>query len=264
MSQYIEGIHIDRVRHLKDVDIEIGRSENGSPKHLILTGPNGSGKTSLLGSLVADLRSIESWPAHTIRSEDPAMRVRVSGMHGTGSPYKQGTFVVASFPANRATKMDVPSGVKKTQPRLSYAITAAARSEFLNYLYEDPGLKLLFDRDNYRHTIQLSDGREPFDLNQLADGYHAMLSLVTELIFRMEAGAPRVYDLPGIVLIDEVETHLHIELQKKALQAELAEYRALWARRDALVGEDRDHFDDLKARLHDLPKAFSPDLLDRG
>ena len=32
---------------------------------------------------------------------------------------------------------------------------------------------------------------------------------------RMEANAKGRYDLEGIVLIDEIETHLHVELQKK-------------------------------------------------
>jgi hypothetical protein len=33
----------------------------------------------------------------------------------------------------------------------------------------------------------------------------------------MEAAGSHAYDLEGVVLIDEVETHLHVELQKKIL-----------------------------------------------
>jgi predicted ATP-binding protein involved in virulence len=38
-----------------------------------------------------------------------------------------------------------------------------------------------------------------------------------ELMMRMENKATIVYDTPGIVLIDEIETHLHIDLQKRVL-----------------------------------------------
>jgi ABC-type uncharacterized transport system ATPase subunit len=36
-------------------------------------------------------------------------------------------------------------------------------------------------------------------------------------MMRMDDNASMAYDTPGIVLIDEIETHLHIELQKKVL-----------------------------------------------
>lgn len=45
---YITNIIIDHVRHLKDIEIPL--SENRM-KHLIITGKNGSGKTSLLDTL---------------------------------------------------------------------------------------------------------------------------------------------------------------------------------------------------------------------
>jgi predicted ATP-binding protein involved in virulence len=38
-----------------------------------------------------------------------------------------------------------------------------------------------------------------------------------ELMMRMENRAALTYDMSGIVLIDEIETHLHVELQRKVL-----------------------------------------------
>lgn len=45
------------------------------------------------------------------------------------------------------------------------------------------------------------------------------MEIVSDLIMRMEAQSRMraSFDLEGIVLIDEVETHLHLELQKKIL-----------------------------------------------
>src|SRR5690606_16253177 len=51
----------------------------------------------------------------------------------------------------------------------------------------------------------------------LSDGFAAVISIVAELIIRMEVQNTDAYDLQGIVLIDEIETHLHIDLQKNVL-----------------------------------------------
>ena len=60
-------------------------------------------------------------------------------------------------------------------------------------------------------------GNSSFGLNELSDGYSAVLSIITELILRMEVHNMGTYDLQGVVLIDELETHLHVGLQKKIL-----------------------------------------------
>ena len=52
-----------------------------------------------------------------------------------------------------------------------------------------------------------------FDFNTMSQGYSAVFSIICDLMMRMES--KQRYDLEGIVLIDEIETHLHVELQKK-------------------------------------------------
>lgn len=63
---YISNIAINKVRHLKDFDIELSTQEI---KHLIITGKNGSGKTSLLNSIATFLNSITN-------SNDPMEAMR--------------------------------------------------------------------------------------------------------------------------------------------------------------------------------------------
>ncbi|KJU84190.1 ATPase AAA [Candidatus Magnetobacterium bavaricum] len=41
--------------------------------------------------------------------------------------------------------------------------------------------------------------------------------MVLELIMRMEPHRTNIYNIQGIVLIDEIETHLHVSLQKEIL-----------------------------------------------
>lgn len=77
-------------------------------------------------------------------------------------------------------------------------------------------MELKFDRKDYNFEI-IEDGKPPYSFNTLSDGYSAIISIVTELLLRMEAHESKNYDMQGVVLIDEVETHLHVELQKKIL-----------------------------------------------
>jgi predicted ATP-dependent endonuclease of OLD family len=83
-------------------------------------------------------------------------------------------------------------------------------------LFSNNNAKLEFDRKNYNFLIR-EDGKEHYNLKQLSDGYSAILDIVTELIMRMEEHKTKSYDVQGVVLIDEIETHLHIDLQKKVL-----------------------------------------------
>lgn len=85
----------------------------------------------------------------------------------------------------------------------------------LKVLFDADDLKLKYDRKNFNYLIQYSN--KSFGLNELSDGYSAALSIITELILRMEAHDVRNYNLQGIVLIDEIETHLHVSLQKNIL-----------------------------------------------
>ena len=63
-----------------------------------------------------------------------------------------------------------------------------------------------------------NNGKE-FKFTQLSAGYAAALDIVVDLILKMQQTNTlrRAYDMPGIVLIDEIETHLHLQLQKQIL-----------------------------------------------
>ena len=53
----------------------------------------------------------------------------------------------------------------------------------------------------------------------MSSGFSAIMDIVLDLIIRMVKKKGRIFefDLPGIVLIDEIETHLHLELQKQIM-----------------------------------------------
>jgi len=160
--------------------------------------------------------------------------------------------LVVMFKARRNTELNIPKGINQvtlkqniqTNERINkdfiqYIVNLKAERSFarddndlkvvqridlwfenfenqLKLLFDNPCLKLIFDRKSYNFFIKINDN-EPFSFNQLSDGYAAVIAIITELILRMEAINSKTYDVQGLVLIDEIETHLHVALQKKIM-----------------------------------------------
>lgn len=91
-------------------------------------------------------------------------------------------------------------------------------TNILKEIFEDETLELTFDRKNFNYNI-ITKNNDSFNLNQLSDGYSSFLAIITELIMRISGTNYTIhsYDALGLVLIDEIENHLHISLQKKIL-----------------------------------------------
>ena len=166
--------------------------------------------------------------------------------------YQKGNFILTYFDAKRSVSMRKPSGINKIDFKSTYPISEKAATDFIQYIvnlkadrsfakddndmrtikevdnwfnqFEDSlkqifgekDLKLRFDRKNYNFDIVIN-GHRSFDFMTLSDGYSAVLNIVIEIMMRMENKSSRNYNTQGIVFIDEIETHLHIDLQKKIL-----------------------------------------------
>ena len=289
---YIKEINIRKVRHLQDLRIIIS-SEEEDRRHLILTGNNGSGKTSLLEAIQTYLDSVSkdnepyqsrnalmlyqgaleqarkkndqnqilqmeetiSRCEETIENSTAGVDLEFSNeTGGIKSAFDHGNFILAYFGATRAFHSPEPKHVEKTILKDSYGINESTRSIFLSYLldlkmtqalaivkkdlkkaedieewfdrlqsilrdlYDDPSLLIEFNEETFRFSLIVKD-REPFDFNTASDGFSAILDIIIDLILRMQLQDKRVTEflVPGIVLIDEIENHLHLELQKKVL-----------------------------------------------
>lgn len=294
IENFITKIQIDNVRHLNDITIDISNDEK---KHLILTGKNGSGKTSVLEAIKSYLKSIEDNQYVALLNvdenieyyesllkdsdyittlneneitnyleqqneklkwfQDFKMRygqgVNLNIKHSTLlDKYKQGKFILAHFDAHRMSHVDIPKGIEKIEVSGVYSIDSRPSSNFLKYLVDlktqqsfaqnegdmevvenirtwftsfennlrflmdDKNLKLKFDYRNYNFEI-IESGKEPYGFDKLSDGYSSILNIIMDLIMRMESKRSEIYDVEGIVLIDEIETHLHLSLQKKIM-----------------------------------------------
>jgi len=284
---YMTSLKINKVRHLQDIEIPLSGTER---KHLILTGKNGSGKTSVLTALEDFLdriacndvpteeicqEQVEYWTkrikafgetekekreknqAETYLSRyEKYLNVWQSGvtavfpsMYNVFDQYTNGKFILAFFSDNRKFDVVISKNIEKIDLPSVYPIKADAGIDFAKYLvnlktkqafaqtqgkletaqeiqawfdnfekilrdiYEETSLKLDFDIDTFQFNI-LIDGREPFDFNTMSMGYSAVFDIICDLMLRMEG---KSYGLEGIVLIDEIETHLHVDLQKKIM-----------------------------------------------
>jgi predicted ATP-binding protein involved in virulence len=78
-----------------------------------------------------------------------------------------------------------------------------------------------------RFAVQMNN--ETLDIMQLSDGYKTLLSLVIELASRMALANPRMknpLEAPAIVLIDEIDLHLHPEWQRRVVGDLLAAFHS--------------------------------------
>jgi predicted ATPase len=245
---FISHIHINKVRHLQNLDIPLSATER---QHLILTGSNGRGKTSFLLALKEYLKGIENISVH-LWASNKALNIELANSGLSTSAFQSNDFIYTYFDSKRSSNFSKVIGPQKLDLPYIYGIETKANINFIQYIvnlrydmldakytnnqkevqaidawferfinalkiiFEDNTLILEFDRPNYNFNIILR-GHEKFDLNTLSDGYSAVINILTELILRMENKRGRFYDIQGIVLIDEIETHLHIDLQKKIL-----------------------------------------------
>ncbi|WP_085061533.1 AAA family ATPase [Clostridium butyricum] len=258
-------------------------------KHLILTGKNGSGKTSVLEALMRFLKGIEDNQINQygeyennisnlkkmLNNDDNPMdeydtlkdirrleekfnyhikdlTAEINNIEHIYLDYTEGNFILAYFDAKRISNIEMPNDIKKIELPKFTDIDKNMSNIFLNYLvylktqqsfarnendsetvdsiqkwfdnfqdalcnlFQDDSITLKFDYKNLTFKIYQRNRKE-YGFESLSDGYSAVIDIVINLILRMEKTKSGIYDIGGIVIIDEVETHLHIELQKRIM-----------------------------------------------
>lgn len=291
MKEYfISEIDIEKLYHLSDIKIKL---DSNKRQHLLLTGKNGSGKTSLLLEIEKFLRAINDEKLSQVFDQYPTwineakkkvlsassdsekyaadkdlkqclgflkkysdgVQINLNQYEGLEMMYHNGKFITAYFPSERKAQFMRPNGAENITLENTYGIDESAGDILLKYMVHlktqqayarnegdqttanqiqkwfdrfDSALQILLDEESihieydykkYNFKIR-QNGREPFSFNELSDGYSSVIYIVSDLILRMDKNwlledKISEYDYQGIVLIDELETHLHIELQKK-------------------------------------------------
>lgn len=281
---YLTAVDIVKVRHLQNITIPLSSETR---KHLILTGKNGSGKTSVMNALVQHFSylvkesfyskpEIERWinlnkqqlPKGVSEAEKQKAQQTQNSIaiwekelqHWTNGAvttctsfatlrekYANGQFILAYYKADRLSKVETSNTIENIPLKDNYALNETPGAQLVKYMvglkatqafalqkkdekraseiedwfsrfesvlkkiFEDASLKLEFDIESFKFSI-LQDNREPFDFNTMSSGYSAVFNIINDLTMRMEKRKDNTTE--GIVLIDEIETHLHLELQK--------------------------------------------------
>ena len=285
-NTFMTALKIYNVRHLKDIVIPLSKEEC---KALILTGKNGSGKTSVLKALGQFMketvtRNYETQEKYQALVNDYEKKIskqpqteeeknqmrndkkwldewKKALLHWTTGAvaeypsyadlkdkYQNGNFILAYYGDDREINVAISKNIEKVDLQSVYAMEDRPSKQLVKYLvnlksteafalaqgnkeraneikewflrfeqvlqsvYEDESLHLDFNIETFQFTI-IQKNRDPFDFNSMSMGYAAVFDIIGDLIMRMEAH--RRYDIEGLVLIDEIETHLHVALQKK-------------------------------------------------
>ncbi|WDO03726.1 AAA family ATPase [Aeromonas allosaccharophila] len=86
----------------------------------------------------------------------------------------------------------------------------------LQNLFEDNSLKLVFKSDTLSFEIH-QPHKEPYTFQSLSSGFSSIMAVYAELITKVSLRSIGPDELTGVVLIDEIDAHLHVSLQKKIL-----------------------------------------------
>lgn len=86
----------------------------------------------------------------------------------------------------------------------------------LKHLFEDGSAQLLFDPNKNKFSIKLNNN-PPFTFQTLSAGYKAIFDVYADLLMRTEYFSVKPMELEGVVFIDEIDSHLHISLQRLIL-----------------------------------------------
>jgi predicted ATP-dependent endonuclease of OLD family len=92
----------------------------------------------------------------------------------------------------------------------------ASFTENLKYLFEDQSTELHFSHDQLRFYIS-QNGKPRYNFQSLSSGYLAIFDIYADLLMHTEYAQIKPSELTGIVVIDEIDAHLHVSLQRKIL-----------------------------------------------
>lgn len=288
--EYITHIDILRQRNIPQCSIDLSKDRR---QHLIITGPNGCGKTTFVNELYKCLTTQTSYNIREIAKEfqddecksfneiskklsqigtrfnkqllyssierkisQSIISCDIATTPGFYIARELGNFIIYDSVAHRKGIFQTPQGPKRLPAKATgdqfVQMLVNLRTQ-QSYLFEDMSkgvssleskelriqyeelvkwfdnlfealsellgtrlFELQFDRVKYNYSIK-EQGKEPYDFSQLSDGYSAILKVVSDLMLAMSTGSTLAYTTPGIAIIDEIETHLHVELQRKIL-----------------------------------------------
>jgi predicted ATPase len=245
-ESFLSQITINTIEPLHHSDIKLSKKQR---QHLILTGRNGSGKTTALEAIWAALQQ-----APEEATQKQTIKLTFAAPEKWQEAQREAACILAYYSASYHIDMRIPEAATPLElPRycengdspgklfLQHLVNVHTEKAFaleegnheeveqleswlamidqaLQELFQDPTLSLHFHHQGF--AISLISQQYPCcNITELSDGQKRIFSIFCDLLMRMESlkAVSKEYKLPGIVLIDYIENSLHTDVQKHVL-----------------------------------------------
>lgn len=242
-EHFLTSLYVHDAFSVRGLEIPISDSD-GRRRHLVLTGPNSSGKSSILRGLYQSLSGADSSKARSeqrpfveargvpLEGHDERfvayMRAgRMLELHHPAGPVRfdeqqflrseGAAAMLLQFLVNLRTRQAYAreDGEQSTVDRITQRFDALERH--IRQILDDDRAHLQLDRMSFEFRIVLGDGRTvAFD--DLADGIASVIFMWATLMIPVHSlQRSGIAEPAGWALIDEPELHLHVRLQRMVL-----------------------------------------------
>jgi predicted ATP-binding protein involved in virulence len=223
------------------VDIEL----NG--RNLIITGANGAGKTSLVKTLYELLFKLLN--KHLL--VEGKIKPVIANLQELINLFDEKKAIFKFYEEKRLSEINQPKigqqinteeNIKlgndleqhllNLRTRQSFAISMDKNEKLANDIQSwfddfENNLKILFEDDYLTlklnlevenpHFLIIQKDKPPFTFQTLSAGYRAIFDIYADLLMHTEYFKIMPNELTGVVFIDEIDSHLHVSLQRLIL-----------------------------------------------
>lgn len=256
-ARWVERVVLHNFRPIGDLTIQCLPSSSAGGPWTCLLGENGAGKTSvlravalaLMGATYRDRLGLDARRDVRSRRTGGFVEVYLSGVKmplrldfsATRSSYDGPSDPQVFLLGYGSTRLILPSGVGTPVSTPSVCRVDTLFDPFLPATDPTPWLLSLtprrfedvanslasllptfdgsIERDSRHNRVFLRSGKTHHPLNQLSDGYQAMLVLACDVMNAVLSLWPTPAHAEGIVLIDELGAHLHPRWQMRIVSA---------------------------------------------
>lgn len=246
-QRFIERIEINNFKSIRNMKIDFTLSKSSNAPWLMLLGENGVGKSSILQAIALTLMGKEQrqkiikkkpYEYLTKGCNEGFIKIRLSGMQEPISVYlNSNSLEFIGVNHERPRVLILGYGSTRLLPREdmihNHEVTWARTENLFNpfiplvnvreYLLslnnkdfnnvkkaiESLFLeKVIIDRDQIDEEVYFMFANSYSTIEDLSDGYQTIIALATDIMMVMK-NRWRNFDAEGIVLIDEIDAHLH-------------------------------------------------------